>query len=298
MPTPSHMDLHQHLEDFLAQLASSDSAKLTCRNYEHVLTDAVQRAPGWTAHELTGVARTSRDGRSYADSTQNMRVGVLRRFSTYLHQHGFLVEDAAQGLCWVPPTQPSESCLRPSDISRMLDENRHQPESWRRYRDDALLLLPFYTGLRVGEMVSVDLDQVVLSHRVIRGVRRKGGRKVLDIALHETVAMALGAYMAVRPDTNCSALFINATALTRLSTRSVQRLYARCGRDAGIRLPHTPHQGRHSHASTLLSLGTALDTVQRSMSHSSIKTTELYLHGGEVRRAVDRLPDISKANNN
>jgi integrase len=85
----------------------------------------------------------------------------------------------------------------------MLDENRHQPESWRRYRDDALLLLPFYTGLRVGEMVSVDLDQVVLSHRVIRGVRRKGGRKVLDIALHETVAMALGEYMAVRPNTKC-----------------------------------------------------------------------------------------------
>jgi site-specific recombinase XerD len=292
------MDLEQHLQDFLAQIAAGAEQPRTRDNYEEVLIDAVQRAPRWTATELQIVVTTTKHGRPYAASTRNMRVGVLRRFSAYLLQQNVLDEDAASGLRWVPLPEPSEACLRPEDIARMLHENRRRRESWYRWRDEVLLLLPFYTGLRVGEMISIDLDQVILSHRLIRAVRRKGGKKVVDFPLHPVVASSLETYLAGRPETHEGALFLNATRLTRLSTRSVQRLYARCGSDAGLELPHSPHQGRHSHASTLLSIGTSLDTVQRSMNHSSIKTTQLYLHGGEVRRAVDQLPHVVATDDN
>lgn len=152
-------------------------------------------------------------------------------------------------------------------------------------RDRAILELLFSSGLRVSELVNLDIGHINLKRREFM-VRGKG-QKDRPIFISVEAADWIQRYLDTRQDNN-NPLFIrhqksNKTAnqtgnYSRLTARSIQRLVARYALLAGITKPVHPHTLRHSFATDLLMNGADLRSVQAMLGHSNIATTQIYTH--------------------
>ena len=147
-------------------------------------------------------------------------------------------------------------------------------------RDRAIFELFYATGIRVSELVGLDLADVGLDERLIR-VRGKG-KKERIVPFGRTAAACLAAYFETRPDLrkgNCdeSAVFLNYRG-ERITPRSVERLVAKYIRKTAVRRKISPHSLRHSFASHLLGRGADLRVIQELLGHESLGTTQKYTH--------------------
>jgi site-specific recombinase XerD len=153
-------------------------------------------------------------------------------------------------------------------------------------RDKAILLLLYSTGLRVSELVSLNVSDVNLKTGEFAVVGK--GRKVRTVYLNETAKSALQKYINVRKDT-FKPLFLRYSGKElenidedgeklRLTVRSIQRLVKKYALNAGISVDATPHTLRHSFATSLLSQGADLRSVQELLGHSNLSTTQIYTH--------------------
>ncbi|MBM3294716.1 MAG: tyrosine recombinase XerC [Candidatus Aminicenantes bacterium] len=147
-------------------------------------------------------------------------------------------------------------------------------------RDRAILELFYATGIRVGELVSVDLSDLSLAERMIR-VRGKGKKERL-VPFGRKAAEGLEAYLAERAGLSekggePSALFLNYRG-RRITSRSVERLVAKYIRRTAVRRKISPHSLRHSFASHLLGRGADLRVIQELLGHESLATTQKYTH--------------------
>ncbi|WP_322794770.1 tyrosine-type recombinase/integrase [Thermoflexus sp.] len=158
-------------------------------------------------------------------------------------------------------------------------------EDWIDKRNVALLALMAKAGLRVGEVIALELGDIELGARSGWATVRMGkGSKTRRVPLNSDVRQALQAYLAVRPDVPVKALFVSRTG-TPLSARDVQRLVADLARRAGMDGKVTPHTLRHTFATRALEKGADVATVAAILGHESIATTSRYLHPSEARLA-------------
>lgn len=151
-------------------------------------------------------------------------------------------------------------------------------------RDKAILEVLFSTGLRVSELVSLDIDDVDLRAREF-GVKGKGG-KVRVVFLSRRAADWIDVYLKARKD-QFKPLFIRHSGSIdpttedeemRLTARSVQRAVKKYGKKVSIPIPVTPHTIRHSYATDLLQAGADLRSVQEMLGHKNVTTTQIYTH--------------------
>ncbi|MBN2809547.1 MAG: tyrosine recombinase XerC [Deltaproteobacteria bacterium] len=151
-------------------------------------------------------------------------------------------------------------------------------------RDRAILELMYACGLRVSEVVALDLAQLDFAGGVVRVMGK--GRKERLVPLGKFAATALKAYLEKRPGTGTGgALFLNARG-GRLSARSVSTLVKKYGLLTGLQKPLTPHALRHSFATHLLQNGADLRVIQELLGHSSLSTTQRYTHV-DVKRLLE-----------
>jgi integrase/recombinase XerC len=149
-------------------------------------------------------------------------------------------------------------------------------------RERAALELLYSSGLRVGELAALDVDDLRLELGLVTVRRGKGGRSRV-VPVGESAAAALAAYLQVRhrllspQDPDQPALFLNRRG-GRLSTRSLQRVVdqRRAGLSVGRRV--SPHSLRHAMATHLLESGADLRSVQEMLGHKSLSTTQKYTH--------------------
>ncbi len=157
------------------------------------------------------------------------------------------------------------------------------------WRDEALLNLLLYTGLRVGEAAALRLDDLVLNGKAAKVTVRSGkGLRYREVPLHKDARQALAAYMQVRPADQGDHLFLGQRG--PLGSRGIQMQLAALGQAAGVTV--TPHMLRHTFATRLLrESGADLVTVAALLGHASIATTQIYTRPGEADmiRAVDKL---------
>jgi integrase/recombinase XerD len=155
-------------------------------------------------------------------------------------------------------------------------------------RDRAMLEVLYATGLRVSELIGLQLEGVNINAGFVRCVGK--GSKERIVPLGVSAAMAVAAYLPVRrvrKPTNYLFLNIRGEPLSRMGFWKILRGY---GVRAGIKKRLTPHVLRHSFATHLLEHGADLRAVQTMLGHSSISTTEIYTH--VVR---ERLKEIYKS---
>ncbi|MCL4314948.1 MAG: tyrosine-type recombinase/integrase [Candidatus Thermoplasmatota archaeon] len=165
--------------------------------------------------------------------------------------------------------------LTESETSRLISaakENR---------RIFPMLMVLSYTGIRVGELCSLNINDVDLYENIIH-VRGGKGDKDRIVIMSDECSRSLKAHMEERSriSTSTSALFVSSRG-TRYDTSTVERAIRRISAKAGIAKRVTPHVLRHTFATTLLRNGGDIRFIQQILGHTSISTTQIYTHVDE-----------------
>ncbi len=282
--------LHPTITQFLHHLQTErNSSAHTVRSYEADLTqfhDYLVRSLGEAADPTTLDAKRVRSysawlsGQEYAPSTVARRLACLRSFYRYLRRGGVMTSDPVGGLR--NPKQPKRlpKFMTVEAVVRLLDSIPVGDPAG--IRDRAMLETLYGGGLRVGELVGINLEDVDADTGLVR-VRGKRKRERLcpvgPIAL-EWVAR----YRVVRVAKALGepAFFLNRRG-TRLTSRSVGRLLESHLLRVGLDPTASPHTLRHSFATHLLDRGADLRSVQDLLGHRSLTTTQIYTHVTQER---------------
>jgi integrase/recombinase XerC len=246
-------------------------------------------APGDVAPEqVRAWLIDSRDRLSPA--TLARRLGGLRAFFRYLMREGIVALDPTAGLPL--PKQPARlpRPLSVDDCDVLIESTAPSPDSdepespfgaLRRLRDRALVELLYGTGMRVGELASLDVRDMDLERGEVRVLGK--GRKERILPLPNLTCDALRDWLEARrrPGVLAEPLFISLRPrrdqkARRLGTRDVRRVLRRRALDAGIADRVHPHRLRHSYATHLLDMGADLREIQELLGHASLSTTQKY----------------------
>ena len=221
-----------------------------------------------------------RDRKGYRDTTTARKVASIKSFFSFLSENSIITEDptAALGSPRVGRTLPK--FLSEEDVASLLD-TAYKSGTNEGQRDAVIMELLYATGLRVGELVSLNLQDVDLSEAYIRCLGK--GAKERIVYLHTKALDELRRYLresriALLGHRRAEpALFVNhrGERLTRQWVWTILKTYAQ---KAGINQNITPHTLRHSFATHLLQRGASLRHVQELLGHSSISTTQVYTH--------------------
>lgn len=150
--------------------------------------------------------------------------------------------------------------------------------SWLSKRNKAMIELMARAGLRVSEVVSLQVKDVTISQRKGEVLIRHGkGMKERSVPLGRQIRQALEAYLSVRPVEGDNWLFIS-NAHKPLSPRDLQRMVTNVAYRAGLRRRVTPHLLRHTFATRALRNGIDIATLSRLLGHETVNTTARYLH--------------------
>ena len=212
-------------------------------------------------------------------STVARKLASIRSFLQFCLQRGWLEDNPARVVATPKQGKHVPSFLSEEEIAQFLDLPQ-KPKNPLDYRDRALLELLYATGIRVGELVGMNVEDVDLNQRLIR-VRGKGKKERL-LPFGRKAADSLRDYLQRRGLINQGkieeeALFLNFRG-RRLSSRSVERIVDKYLQQTALRRKISPHSLRHSFASHLLSRGADLRVIQELLGHESLATTQKYTH--------------------
>ena len=204
------------------------------------------------------------------------KVSAARSFLRFLMRRGHLKENPAQLLSTPKVNHALRNFLSVDDIFHLLES--HAPDDALGVRDMAMWELAYGAGLRVSELVGVDLLDLDLSHGWVKVLGK--GNKERFVPMGSKAAGAIERYLARRLElisAPTDALFLNYLG-GRLTTRSVHRLLKAHLLRAGLDPEVTPHGLRHSFATHLLDSGADLRGIQEMLGHASLQTTQRYTH--------------------
>ena len=218
------------------------------------------------------MAELYRLGQSRA--TVARKLSALRTFVRYLRREGFIEHDPVALAAAPRREQKVPAHLSVDEMGRLLAMPDVTVPLGR--RDRAILELFYASGLRLSELVGLDLEDVNLPARMVR-VMGKGAKERL-VPFNQATTAALKAWLKDRGAlTHGAALFVNARG-GRLTGRSVQRLLARYVSGCSTRFGISPHALRHSFATHLLQNGADLRAIQELLGHVQLSTTQRYTH--------------------
>jgi integrase/recombinase XerD len=216
--------------------------------------------------------------RGLAPSSTARRLAAVRGWTAYLLREGAIDDDPAMDV--TPARRPRHlpDVLTVGEVERLLAQPRG--DGPRVLRDRAMLELLYAAGLRVSELVALDVGDAHLGVEYVRCTGKGSKERIVPIgaaavrALQRYLAHARPVLVARRPT---AALFVNRRG-GRLTRQSVWVLLRASARAAGIRKPIHPHTLRHSFATHLLDGGADLRAVQEMLGHASVVTTQIYTH--------------------
>lgn len=217
--------------------------------------------------------------RGFAPSTIERRLSVAKGYHRFLVREGFAEADPTQTVPLPRKPHALPDVLSVAQVSKLLDS---QPNSTPIEMRNACLLEVLYgCGLRVSELVGLDVDRVYFDEGYLRVLGKGSKERIVPFPgvavkrmweyLEEARPQLLGNAQHPVP-----AVFLNARG-GRLTRQSVHRIVAKAGMAIGVENLH-PHTLRHSFATHLLEGGADLRAIQEMLGHSDISTTQIYTH--------------------
>lgn len=284
------MTLEQGLAEFLTHLGLEKNASdKTVKSYREDLTQALAfarerlkkahvGAEDWTTRLLRAfVAWLHEQG--YAKSTVARRLAAVRSFGKFLCRQGVLTENPAKGLRGPRPEKLLPHFLTLSDVQKLLAAPSQI--DWAGRRDRAILETLYSAGLRVSELVGLNLLDADLTDGVltVRGKGKKERLALLGPDARAAMAQWLTDRLALleKVGKQSLAVFLN-RAGGRLNVRSVGRLLTKYLKVAALDPRTSPHTLRHSFATHMLDAGADIRGVQELLGHKSLTTTQVYTH--------------------
>ena len=288
--------MREHLKSFLAYLKlNRHVSPHTVRAYESDVTQYL----AWLASEtgkkmselgpadldMSGVrahiAGLNRAGKARASVAR--KLSALKTFSRYLRREEIIDHDPTAMTVAPKRDQTIPTHLSEDEMTRLVETPNTGDPLGR--RDRAILELFYASGLRLSELVGIDLENLDLNGRMVR-VMGKGGKERL-VPFNQSTQLAIRAWMKDRAmmlakspgrkKTKTDPLFLNYRG-TRLTDRSVDRMVRRYVALCSTRMGISPHALRHSFATHLLQRGADLRAIQELLGHSRLSTTQRYTH--------------------
>jgi integrase/recombinase XerD len=229
--------------------------------------------------------------RSYAPTTRARKVAAARSFFKFLVSEGIIKEDPTENVKSPAVGRALPKPISVSQVRTLLEQptKRSTPDA---KRDAAMLQLLYASGMRVSELVSLNLEDV---NTIDGNVRCFGkGHKERIVPIHKQAIQAIDEYVKearprlVRNDKE-RALFLNRRG-DRLTRQGFWQILKEYAKSAGLEGEVTPHTLRHSFATHMLSGGADLRAVQELLGHANISTTQVYTHltTEHIRRAYEQ----------
>jgi site-specific recombinase XerD len=276
------------LDAFVASLTAASPA--TARAYRSDLEAFVDWVARMDRHDPASIDRVvlrrylaHLHTRGYARRTMARKASSLRRYFDWLCRTGALTANPATNLAVPKASGRLPRVLRDDEVAVLFDE----PDPARavdpalRARDDAVLELLYGSGLRVGELCSLQVDDVDLAASVVRVWGKGSKQRQVPMSAPSVAAvdvwLRVGRSTLSGPDSPAHALFLNRRG-RRLTPRDARRIL-----DRRAASPTHPHALRHTFATHLLDGGADLRAVQELLGHADLSTTQHYTHVSKER---------------
>jgi site-specific recombinase XerD len=288
--------MNQDLDRFITYLtAERNASPYTIRNYRSEIEECLaflgeegartwdQVGEGMLQNYLNWLTE-----RELAQASIARRVSELRSFGHWLVREDRIPANPFAGLNAPRLPKRLPTTLEVQEVEALLAAP--DPTTPQGQRDRAILEMLYASGLRVSELVGLDLDSVSANRRELR-IRARDDKERL-VLLGRPAAAALDRYLSdgrlkllgKRPT---SALFLNRLG-TRLTARSVQMILDRYSKVAGLLTPTTPQVLRHTFAAHMLDGGADLRVVQELLGHAQLSTTQVYAQVSQAHAGEDQ----------
>lgn len=231
----------------------------------------------------------------YAPSTVARALAAVRSFHAFCLAEGYLAADPTAGVAAPRVPQGIPRALTVAEVEALL--HVVTGETPRALRDRAILECLYATGMRISELVSLDLDGLDLETGFLRVLGKRSKERLVPVGI--SARQALAVYLeAGRPELvpprfarrgDAEAVFLNARG-GRLTRQGCWMIVRRYGRRAGLEDRLSPHVLRHSCATHMLERGADLRVVQELLGHARISTTQVY-----TRVTTERLREVYDA---
>jgi len=280
-PEKTTISLEKGLDAFLDSLSGKNRSRATLRAYK---TDVLQfisflqdtnvaiTEPGdvgkvdileylssLAKKHLTGVARAR-------------KLSAIREYFRFLEGVGVIQKSPTGGIDTPKREKHTRQYLRSDEYTKMLSLAGANP------RDYAILQVFLQTGIRVSELANLTTHDVDFIKPAIN-VRGKGSIE-REIALEKRGLQALKNYLAVRPESLSSALFLNYKG-EPISERGIRKLVVKYRKSAGITKKASCHSLRHTFATYKAEKGVSPFQLQQWLGHANLNTTQIYVHLGK-----------------
>ena len=266
----------------------------TVESYKRDVTQYISYLDGTGITDISSTTKTTvlsyllylqKKGR--ASSTVSRTLASLRSYYLFMMQNGVVKSNPTSNLEAPHVEKKIPKILSGEEVELLLEQPKNCDN--KGIRDKAMLELLYATGIRVSELINLDVSDVNVP---MSFVRCKGGKKERIIPMGHQAKDALGNYINnVRKymvkDENETALFVNCSG-ARLSRQGFWKLIKYYQHIAGIETDITPHTLRHSFAAHLLENGADLHSIQEMMGHADISSTQVY-----SRMMNSKIKDVS-----
>jgi len=288
--------MSNYLPTFEKSLQAEGKSPLTIKSYLSDMRHFAQWFEKTTGEAFKPQAITSLDVQCYKaylltdqrckPATINRKLSTLSKFCRWARKEGLIKEDPTDEVKGVEEVKAAPKALTHTDLLRLLRTVHRGGKK----RDIAIIEVLANTGLRVGELAALSLEDIEISER--KGwvtVRAGKGVKYRGVPLNADARKALSEYLEVRPEGEDHHLFLGQRG-NGFTPSGIWRVVKKYGQQAGLDI--SPHALRHTYGTRLVrEEGVDLVTVATMMGHKSLDTTAIYTQPSEedMARAAEKL---------
>lgn len=283
--------MEEQLKDFFHYLKierglsdnTQDSYKRDLNAYLHYVKTVAEKGRWETVQrgDIMGFLYTLKDdGRSAATIARSL--SSIRLFHRFLINEQLVTHDATLHIETPKQERKLPDVLSPKNIEALLSINGDKP---LKIRNKAMLEMLYATGLRVTELINLEVSDLHLTMGFVRCLGKGEKERIVplgDIAGDAVEDYIRNARSSLVKQQNTKTLFVNQHGRP-LSRQGVWKILKGRAIEAGIRKKMTPHTLRHSFATHLLENGADLRSVQEMLGHTDISTTQIYTHVTKAR---------------
>ena len=204
-------------------------------------------------------------------------ISAIKGFYKYLKIENICKDNPTETVVMPKMKKSLPKILSASDIDKLLS---FKVETSYDYRNKAMIEVMYATGLRVSELVSLELNDVSVYEGVVRCIGK--GNKERIVPLGEMAVEALSSYLEIHRNLIMKGYFTDKVFLNNhgkgLTRQGFHKILKKIGEEVGIKKQFSAHTLRHSFATHLLNFGADLRSVQELLGHSDITTTQIYTH--------------------
>ena len=297
----NYLKFEKHFSEHTAKCYNADLVQF-CQYLSGDSTGLATGSEDWSHKELGGVATQTEtkieqlllslttdnvraymvilNDKQYSKSTIARKLATLRSFYKFLVKRGHITKNPVTAVRTPKQDKKLPKFLEYDQVKKLLDTP--PADNWLGARDRAIMETLYGTGVRVSELVALNLEDVDFLGEVLH-VRGKGKKERIS-PIGSSALQSIQHYMEFRNrraqsngNFDAKVLFVNKHG-KRLSTRSVRRKMDKYLKMAGLDPSISPHTLRHSFATHMLNNGADLRSVQELLGHQSLSTTQIYTH--------------------